>query len=233
MAGDEMCQQKRGISVFDDPPRKNVLLLSCMDQRLLDDTVWFMNSLNLQNRYDQVALAGSSMGARQLPENLPYSERWRAVFFVHLKSAIDVLHRPIKDVFLLDHLDCGAYKYLHPCGQIQEEYRKASLGEMAKYHHEELYEFSKEVKDFIKDQHEQAQKKLHAARKACKDCGEDEDRKEEKTCWEHVKELAKEKAEAWSEIRVSYFVMDLLGVVRQFDVLDGGRDTLGCSRRIS
>lgn len=102
-----------------------------------------------------------------------------------------------------------------------------------KYHHEELYEFAKEVKDFIKHQHEQAQKDHHAARKACKDCGEDEHRKKEKKCWEHVKELAKEKADAWSEIRVSYFVMDLLGVVRQFDVLDGGRDTLGCSRRIS
>lgn len=41
-------------SVFDDPPRKNALLLSCMDQRLLDETVQFMNELNLHNRYDQV-----------------------------------------------------------------------------------------------------------------------------------------------------------------------------------
>lgn len=44
-------------SVFDDPPRKHVMLLSCMDQRLLDETVRFMNALNLHNRYDQVALA--------------------------------------------------------------------------------------------------------------------------------------------------------------------------------
>ena len=35
--------QNRLVSEFDGPPRSNVLMLSCMDQRLLDYTVRFMN----------------------------------------------------------------------------------------------------------------------------------------------------------------------------------------------
>ena len=92
--------------VLDDPPRKNVLLLSCMEQRLLDETVRFMNELNLHNRYDQVALAGGAMGVQQLPKRpSDPSATWWATFTAHLSTAIDELHRPIKDVFLLDHLD--------------------------------------------------------------------------------------------------------------------------------
>lgn len=40
------------------PPRKNVLLLSCMDLRLIDDLVPFMEGDNLSNRYDQLVFAG-------------------------------------------------------------------------------------------------------------------------------------------------------------------------------
>ena len=36
-------------------PRKHVLLLTCMDVRLIDNTVTYMNSLNLTNRYDAAA----------------------------------------------------------------------------------------------------------------------------------------------------------------------------------
>ena len=39
------------------------MLLSCMDFRLLDDIVVFMNALGYHNNYDQYILAGSSLGA--------------------------------------------------------------------------------------------------------------------------------------------------------------------------
>ncbi len=102
------------------PPRKQVLLLSCMDQRLLDDTVSFMNSYNLANRYDQVVFAGAALGVMRL--NSPpvvgdpaaRHSAWKDVFFHHLQVAIDVLGRKIKDIFILEHRDCGAYEHFHP-----------------------------------------------------------------------------------------------------------------------
>lgn len=216
----------RHVSVFDDPPRKNVFLLSCMDQRLLDDTVRFMNALNLQNRYDQLALAGGAMGAHRLPHtDLPDSERWNTVFLIHLEKAINVLHRPIKDVFLFEHLDCGAYKYLHPDGGIAEEYRHADLDGMREIHLSELRLFAKEVTEFIGCQHQKAKAEFNAARKECESCKNDPDGKVSK-CWELVKDAAWEKVEAWSEIRVSYFVMDLLGWVQQLDVPEGEHASL-------
>jgi hypothetical protein len=108
---------------FGSVPRKNVLLLSCMDCRLLDDTVDFMNAFNLQNRYDQVVFAGTSLGVLQgkSPPALPKAKgngkhkakgaaRWQDVFFQQLQVAINVLKRDIQDVFILEHRDCGAYK---------------------------------------------------------------------------------------------------------------------------
>ena len=87
------------------PPQGPVLLLSCMDPRLLDDTVDFMNHDNLENRYDHVILAGSSLGA--LGGCLPEFAHWRMVFFDHLDAACK-LHR-IEEVYILEHRHCGAY----------------------------------------------------------------------------------------------------------------------------
>ena len=84
------------------PPRKTVLLLGCMDLRLLDDTVRFMNGDNLANRYDQFILAGAALGVMQT--TLP---SWRQAFFDHLDLAVE-LHA-IKDVYILEHRNCGAY----------------------------------------------------------------------------------------------------------------------------
>ena len=47
------------------PPRKNVLLLSCMDLRLIDDLVPFMDGDNLTNRYDQLVFAGAALGVTE------------------------------------------------------------------------------------------------------------------------------------------------------------------------
>jgi hypothetical protein len=81
-------------------PRKNVLLLSCMDLRLLDNLVAFMKFENLDNRYDQFILAGAAAGAMQMPS-------WHKAFFDHLVLAVG-LHQ-IKYVYIVEHRDCGAY----------------------------------------------------------------------------------------------------------------------------
>lgn len=188
----------RMVSVFDDPPRENVLLLSCMDQRLLDDTVRFMNALNLRNRYDQMALAGGAMGVNRLFTPTAGSPSvWKPVFLHHLEAAIDKLHRPIKDVFLVDHLDCGAYKKLNPDEGLASEYRNASISRMAELHATELRVVATLVRDFCDEQRQAAEKDLHHDR-----------------------------VKAWTSIRVSYFIMDLLGEVSQLDVPPGESPSL-------
>lgn len=93
------------------PPRKNVLLLSCMDLRLIDDLVPFMEGDNLSNRYDQLVFAGSALGVIQQDH-----ESWYDVFFQHLDIAVQ-LHQ-IRDVYIMEHRDCGAYaKFLGQQGK--------------------------------------------------------------------------------------------------------------------
>jgi carbonic anhydrase len=196
-------------SVFDDPPRKNVFLLCCMDQRLLDDTVRFMNGLNLHNRYDQVNRLSSPT------EDSP--SEWQPVFLHDLVAAIDVLHRPIEDVFLVDHLDCGAYKYLHPDEAVQVEYRAASYERMIELHADELRVLAEQVRDFCSEQRQAAEQRRA---EVLSSCAPDTD------CLKSAEKLHGDLVEAWTDIRVSYFVMDLLGKVTQLDVPDGQRDTL-------
>lgn len=178
----------RLVSVFDDPPRKHVLLLSCMDQRLLDDTVHFMNDLNLHNRYDQLTLAGGAMGVHRLPKCPPDpSATWWNVFTDHLSTAINKLERKIKDVFLLDHLDCGAYKHLHPDCEIAKEYSEASPERMRELHGEELSALAWQVHEFCEG------------------------------------EYHKVNDDKWRNIRVSCFLLDLRGRVKQLEVPDSQR----------
>jgi hypothetical protein len=154
-----------------------------MDQRLLDNTVTFMNEFNLQNRYDHLIFAGAAMGARQLSSPLgqtnPPPVPWKAVFFDHLVAAIDLLHRPIKDIFLVEHLDCGAYKYLHPDPIVKSEYRQCKkLSKLARFHRREARKFAQEIRCFCEEQ------QAHAPH-----------------------------PEDWRDIRVRCFLMDLLGKV--------------------
>lgn len=94
------------------PPRKNVLLLSCMDLRLIDDLVPFMDGDNLANRYDQLVFAGSALGVVQQDHRA-----WFDVFFQHLDIAVQ-LHG-IQDVYIMEHRDCGAYaKFLGKKGKF-------------------------------------------------------------------------------------------------------------------
>ena len=104
-------------------PRGNVLLLSCMDLRLLDDICDFMEGDNLANRYDQLVFAGSALGVMQ-----PTHASWRDVFFQHLDIAVQ-LHE-VRDVYIMEHRNCGAYAHFlgphcdfpdTPDGQVAEE----------------------------------------------------------------------------------------------------------------
>lgn len=81
------------------------LLLSCMDYRLVDDVTRYMDGRGLTNKYDQVILAGASLGA--INDQFP---AWGTVFFDHVQVALDLHH--IAKVIIMDHRDCGAYKVI-------------------------------------------------------------------------------------------------------------------------
>ncbi len=147
-----MSQDRPRLTVFQEPPRRHVLLLSCMDTRLLDNIVHFMDSMNLQNRYDHLIFAGAAMGCRQLSSNAGDPKKsigWKHVFFDHLVAAIDKLQRDIQDIFLLEHLDCGAYKELHPDEKIRTAYQKEEVAaDLAHFHWDEACAFAKEIEEF-------------------------------------------------------------------------------------
>ncbi|MGM9511391.1 hypothetical protein ACS5NO_26890 [Larkinella sp. GY13] len=135
-------------------PRKNVLLLSCMDLRLLDDIVRFMHRDNLANRYDQFILAGSSLGA-----NLHGA--WNEVLFQHIETAVE-LHG-IQDVYILEHRHCGAYeKFLGDEGTFddspedqkkEQELHKIHAVELAKRIHawSDAHQYTLNVRALLMD----------------------------------------------------------------------------------
>lgn len=96
-----------------DPPQGNVLLVTCMDLRLLDNIVDFMNHDNLCNRYDHIVFAGAALGAMGVPGGTDDHGRpnerpcWHETFRDHLAAAV-TLHS-VKDVYILEHRGCGAY----------------------------------------------------------------------------------------------------------------------------
>lgn len=120
------------------PPAK-VLVLGCIDPRFASYLEWFLtHQAGIFGQYDLFVLAGSSLGVNQaqsfrdLPgaggessgpnysgtiwgsgvynNGLSLLHDWDNVFYAHLSLALR-LHS-ITDVWIFDHLDCGAYKLI-------------------------------------------------------------------------------------------------------------------------
>lgn len=83
----------------------DILLLSCMDFRLANETEDYMTGQGLRDKYDHVILAGASLGV--LTDKYP---AWGQAFREHVDIAIK-LHQ-IHKLVVIDHRDCGAYKVL-------------------------------------------------------------------------------------------------------------------------
>ena len=79
------------------------LAITCIDCRLVDDAVHFLDGKHLTNDYDEVSLAGASLAA--VSPKFPSSN---AAFWDHIGIAQQLHH--IKKVIVGDHRDCGAYK---------------------------------------------------------------------------------------------------------------------------
>lgn len=109
-----------------------VLLLTCMDYRLIDDTERYMSGRGLRDKYDHIILAGASLGA--LTDKYP---AWNKTFWEHLDVAIQLHHT--HKVIVIDHRDCGAYKVV-----LGEDFSKNRAKETV-VHAEKLQELRKQI----------------------------------------------------------------------------------------
>jgi hypothetical protein len=86
-----------------DAHEVEALVLTCMDFRLVNEVGFLLNEHGLVNKYDQIILAGATLGVAT--DKFP---AWAETFWKHLELAIQ-LHS-IKRVIAIDHRDCGAFK---------------------------------------------------------------------------------------------------------------------------
>jgi hypothetical protein len=121
-----------GNSVVNNTPPAKVLVLGCIDPRFASYLSWFLTHYrDVYGKFDLFTLAGASLGVNQSsdvggpsagPEfggpvygnynnvGNPIFLHWDSVFTAHLDLAL-TLHQ-ITDVWIFDHLDCGAYKII-------------------------------------------------------------------------------------------------------------------------
>lgn len=98
--------------IYKDVNNVDVFVLTCIDPRFTYFLTWFLNhNKEARNNYDLFALAGSSMCAdlttQTPPPDLPSTLPWLTTFNDHIGIAT-ALHN-IKEVWIFDHLGCGAY----------------------------------------------------------------------------------------------------------------------------
>ena len=119
-----------------DPAQANgkarALMLSCMDYRLVDDLVNFMEAHDYHDEYDHVVLAGASLGA----VHEAFAD-WHAVFWRHLDLAKQ-LHG-VTEVIVIDHRDCGAYRLALTEAAVDTTEKETAA------HRETMLEFARQV----------------------------------------------------------------------------------------
>jgi carbonic anhydrase len=120
-----------------------ILLLTCMDYRLTDDTIAYMEGRGLHDKYDHIALAGASLGA--ITDKYP---AWGQAFWSHLDVAMELHH--IHKVMVIDHRDCGAYKVIFGADAVDTAEKELAL------HTQELHAF----RDAVKQRHPEIEVEL-------------------------------------------------------------------------
>jgi len=91
--------------------KAKAIVITCIDFRLRDDAVLFLNSINLNNNYDEFILAGASLGYNQT-----LFSAWVETLDKHIELA-EQLHE-ITEVIVIDHMNCGAYKIFYNLASI-------------------------------------------------------------------------------------------------------------------
>lgn len=106
------------------------MLLNCIDPRMPEPTIKYMESRKMVGQYSQFTIAGASIGVVA-----PEFKHWSEAFWENLAASIQ-LHR-ITKVIAMNHRDCGAAKIAYgeakvANAQIETETHKAALMEFKK-----------------------------------------------------------------------------------------------------
>jgi hypothetical protein len=130
-------------------PKKYVLVVSCVDARLLAELVRFLEHDNLSNRYYHVTFAGTALGLTDRvledledPKNPPAAfAQWRQMFIDHVQATVLLTEGKISDIYIVQHADCGAFRvYIGKNSddltereevQLHRQYAKALLNDIA------------------------------------------------------------------------------------------------------
>src|SRR5688500_12378539 len=99
-------------------PKKYVLVVSCVDARLLAELVRFLEHDNLANRYYHVTFAGAALGLTDRvledlsgPGNPPAAfAQWRQMFIDHARATVLLTDGKVSDIYIVQHQDCGAFR---------------------------------------------------------------------------------------------------------------------------
>ncbi len=115
-----------------------MVVVSCMDLRMVTQTVTMMNNLGYRGEYDLVSVAGSALSVGINNKQHLTCEcqsqmcSWKNCICSHIDLARK-LHGA-NEVWFIDHEDCGAYSHYYGDNTISEEKQhKNILGRMPKY----------------------------------------------------------------------------------------------------
>jgi hypothetical protein len=108
----------------------DAMLLTCIDPRMPEPTIKYMEGRHMAGKYSQFSVAGASIGVVA-----PVFKDWAPAFWGNLASSIQLHHIP--KVIAMNHRDCGAAKIAYGEAkvanpQIETETHKAALMEFKK-----------------------------------------------------------------------------------------------------
>ncbi len=108
----------------------DAMLVTCIDPRMPEPTIKYMEGRHMAGKYSQFSIAGASIGVVAPP-----FKDWAPAFWGNLASSVQLHHIP--KVIAMNHRDCGAAKIAYGEAkvanpQIETETHKAALLEFRK-----------------------------------------------------------------------------------------------------
>jgi carbonic anhydrase len=121
--------------VIHDNHIAKAFVITCIDFRLIDEAVAYLNSINLLNEYDEFIVAGASLGYNTSCNVVTgkTTTLWTQCVDDHIEISY-ALHK-ISQIIVVDHMACGAFKHQLNNGNAFNPY-------------DELKEHVKQLNDF-------------------------------------------------------------------------------------
>jgi hypothetical protein len=110
------------------------MLLTCIDPRMPEPTIKYMEGRHMVGEYSQFSMAGAAIGVVA-----PVFKTWAPAFWGNLASSIQLHH--ISKVIAMNHRDCGAAKIAYGAAAVKDKAAETAT------HKASLIEFKKQVEE--------------------------------------------------------------------------------------